>query len=189
MPKPAIREIILARRRSISAIDHAEWGCLVQDAFMALTEYASADVIALYCAVRGEVPTDRVMAHAFASGKKVCFPAVEKEGLVFRQIQGHQDLIPGGFGIPEPHSGCIPVNPADIDLFVVPGVGFDLAGQRIGYGRGYYDRALHRLESSGRLIAFCFEFQLLDAIKADHHDVIMDRIITERRVVTPVLPK
>jgi len=156
---------------------------------MALTEYASADVIALYCAVRGEVPTDGVMAHAFASGKKVCFPAVEKEGLVFRQICGHQDLVPGGFGIPEPHSGCIPVSPADIDLFVVPGVGFDLAGQRIGYGRGYYDRALHRLESSGRLIAFCFEFQLLDAIKADHHDVIMDRIITERRVVTPVLPK
>jgi len=185
MSKPAIRETILARRRSVSAADHAEWGRLIQDAFLALAEYVSADVIALYHAVRGEVPTGRVMEHALASGKKVCLPAVEKEGLVFREICGHPDLVPGGFGIPEPNPGCIPVNPSDIDLIVVPGVGFDLAGQRIGYGRGYYDRALHRLESSGRLIAFCFEFQLLDAIKADHHDVIMDRIITERRVVTP----
>ena len=189
MSKPAIREIILARRRSVSAADYAEWGRLVQDAFMTLPEYISADAIALYQAVRGEVPTDIVLAHALSAGKKVCLPAVEGEGLVFRRIYELGDFVPGGFGIPEPHSGCPPVNPADIDLIVVPGVGFDLAGQRIGYGRGYYDRALHRLESSGRLIAFCFEFQLLDAIKADHHDVIMDRIITERRVVTPVLLK
>jgi 5-formyltetrahydrofolate cyclo-ligase len=189
MTKPAIRETILARRRSVSAADYAEWGRLVQDAFMALHEYASADVIALYQPVHGEVPTDRVMAHAFANGKKVCLPAVEKEGLAFRLVSGHPDLVPGRFGIPEPHPDCLPVNPADIDLIVVPGVGFDLAGQRIGYGKGYYDRALHRLESSGRLIAFCFEFQLLDAIKADHHDVVMDRIITEQRVVTPVLLK
>jgi 5-formyltetrahydrofolate cyclo-ligase len=189
MTKPAIRQLILDRRRSVSAADYAEWGSLVQDAFMALGEYVSADLIALYHAVRGEVPTDRVMAHALAAGKKVCLPAVEKEGLVFRQISGNSDLVPGRFGIHEPHSGCRPVNPEDIDLIVVPGVGFDLCGQRIGYGRGYYDRALHRLESSGRLIAFCFEFQLLDSIRADHHDVIMDRIITEQRVVTPALIK
>jgi len=189
MTKPAIREIILSRRRSISAADYAEWGRLVQDAFMALPEYQSAGTIALYHAVRGEVPTDSVLVHALSAGKKVYLPAVVGEGLVFRRIYEHGDLVPGGFRIPEPHAGCTPVDPADINLIVVPGVGFDLAGQRIGYGRGYYDRALHMLESSGRLIAFCFEFQLLDSIKADHHDVIMDRIITERRVVTPVLPK
>jgi 5-formyltetrahydrofolate cyclo-ligase len=189
MTKPAIREIILSRRRSISAADYAEWGRLVQDAFMALPEYASAGAIALYQAVRGEVPTDSVLAHALSSGKKVCLPAVEGHELVFRRISEQGELVLGGFGIPEPHPGCTPVDPADIDLIVVPGVGFDLSGQRIGYGRGYYDRALHRFESSGRLIAFCFEFQLLESIKADHHDVTMDKIITERRVLTPVLSK
>jgi len=189
MSKPAIREIILARRRSLSAVEYAEWGRLIQDTFIALPEYRSARSIALYHAVRGEVPTDGVMADALASGKKVCFPAVEGEQLVFREICSLGEFAPGGFGIPQPHPGCSSMDSDGIDLFVVPGVGFDFAGQRIGYGKGYYDRALHRLESSGRLIAFCFEFQLLDAIKADHHDVIMDRIITEQRVVTPVLLK
>lgn len=189
MSKPAIREIILARRRSVSAAEYAEWGRVVQDTFIALPEYGAAGSIALYHAVRGEVPTDRVMAHALASGKKVLFPAVEGQGLVFREICTFGEFAPGGFGIPQPHADCSSMEPADIDLLVVPGVGFDLAGQRIGYGKGYYDRALHRLESSGRLIAFSFEFQLFDSIRADHHDVIMDRIITERRVVTPVLLK
>jgi 5-formyltetrahydrofolate cyclo-ligase len=189
MSKPVLREIILARRCSVSAVEYAEWGRLIQDTFIALPEYAAAESIALYHAVRGEVPTDRVMAAALGAGKKVCFPAIEGAGLVFREICSLGEFAPGGFGIPQPHDACSSMEPVDIDLIVVPGVGFDLTGQRIGYGKGYYDKALHRLESSGRLIAFSFEFQLLDSIKADHHDVTMDRIITERRVVTPVLPK
>ena len=72
----------------------------------------------LYHAVRGEVPTTMVMEAAIAEGKKVCYPAVIGNNLVFRQISGSGDFVPGVFGIPEPHAGCLPVDPADIDLLI-----------------------------------------------------------------------
>lgn len=89
----------------------------------------------------------------------------------------------------QPSAGCAATDPARISLIVVPGVGFDLSGQRIGYGKGYYDRVLHRLEGKGKLTALCYEFQLVDSLAGEQHDVNMDRIITERRIITPALLK
>jgi 5-formyltetrahydrofolate cyclo-ligase len=66
---------------------------------------------------------------------------------------------------------------------VVPGVAFDRSGRRIGYGKGYYDKTLHVLEGSGRLVAFCYDFQLFEEIVGEPHDVTMDIIVTETTVV------
>jgi 5-formyltetrahydrofolate cyclo-ligase len=107
----------------------------------------------------------------------------------FRRFQNCDGLVAGSFGIMEPAVESAVADCAEIDMFVVPGVGFDLSGQRIGYGRGYYDRALHRLEGSGRLTAFCYELQVVDSLHSESHDVVMDRIITERRIITPALLK
>ena len=99
----------------------------------------------------------------------------------FRRVLGLGDLTPGRYGIPDP-SG-VGWEPQLADLIVVPGVAFDLSGRRIGYGKGYYDRSLHRLEGSGRLVGFCYDFQLLQEIVGEPHDVTMDIIVTESRVV------
>jgi 5-formyltetrahydrofolate cyclo-ligase len=91
----------------------------------------------------------------------------------------------GAFSVPEPDGACSVHSPEEADLIVVPGVAFDLRGRRIGYGKGYYDRALHQLEGRGRLVGFCYDFQVVDEIAAECHDVMMDLIVTERRVINP----
>jgi 5-formyltetrahydrofolate cyclo-ligase len=189
MPKHLLRKTILARRRALSVSEQEDAGNIIQDTFMALPEYLAAGSVALYAPVHKEVSTGRVVNHALAAGKALFFPAVEGDSMVFRRIYGLDDLICGSFGIMQPGPGCTAAEPEEIEQIVVPGVGFDLSGQRIGYGKGYYDRSLHKLEASGRLTAFCYEFQLVDSLKSEKHDVVMDRIITERRVITPALLK
>ena len=121
---------------------------------------------------------------ALAAGKKLILPVVHGQGLLFREITGVHDLAEGAFGIAEPVSGCPERLPEKADCIVVPGVAFDRSGRRIGYGKGFYDRTLHRLEGMGRLVGFCFDFQLVEELKGEPHDVALDLIITERQTLS-----
>lgn len=189
MPKERQRKAILARRRELSDDEASSAGREIQGLFLTLPDYIAAGSVALYWPVNNEVSTDIVMAASLAAGKTVYLPAVIGDTLEFRRTASVSELVPGCFGVLEPAPGGEVGSLASIDMFVVPGVGFDMAGQRIGYGRGYYDRALHSLEGEGRLTAFCYEFQLVSSLSGEAHDVVMDRIITERRIITPALLK
>lgn len=183
MTKLILRKAILARRQALSAIEKSVADDAIQNVFLAMPEYLNAGSVALYLPINNEVSTAKVVTHALLTGKALFLPAVEGDAMDFRRINGLDDLVVGRFGIMQPGCGCNVANPKDIEMIVVPGVGFDLSGQRIGYGKGYYDRALHQSEGSGRLTAFCYEFQLVDLLEGEKHDVVMDRIITEHRVV------
>ncbi len=185
MPKNALRTRMLATRDRLGSDERLQAGSLILKTLSLLPEYEAAATVALYAAFRGEVPTGEMIRQALAAGKEVLLPAVVGNGLVFRRIEGEGDLAPGRFGIEEPKACCSEVAPEVVDLFVIPGVAFDLKGNRVGYGKGYYDRSLHRFEASGGLIGICYDFQLVDEIVGQPHDVIMDRVITERRVVPP----
>ena len=181
MPKRAHRAAVLARRRELTQLQVTTLSLALQQRFLELPEFVSADVLALYAPIHGEVETAAVAAAALAAGKRLLYPAVSGDDLKFCAVASLAELAPGRFGILEPRGeGC---DPAQADLIVVPGVAFDLCGRRIGYGKGYYDRALHRLEGSGKLVAFCYEFQLLQEIVGEPHDVTMDLIVTESRAV------
>ncbi|WP_136527063.1 5-formyltetrahydrofolate cyclo-ligase [Geomonas ferrireducens] len=181
MPKRAHRSTALARRRELTPSQVASLSQALQRRFLELPEYQAAREVALYAPIRGEVDTAAVAAAALAAGKKLLYPAVVGDDLKFCRVGGLGELTQGSFGILEPNGpGC---DPAAADLVVVPGVAFDMEGRRIGYGKGYYDRALHRLEGSGKLVAFCYDFQLLQEIVGEPHDVTMDLIVTESRVV------
>jgi len=156
---------------------------LVQQMFVGTAEFAAARMVGLYSPVHNEVETAYVMHEALGAAKTVLLPAVCPGGLEFRSITDPSELRKGNFGIPEPNKGCPVHPPGDANLIVVPGVVFDIRGRRIGYGKGYYDRALHDLEGNGRLVGFCYDFQLVEEIPGDSHDVRMDMIITERRVI------
>jgi 5-formyltetrahydrofolate cyclo-ligase len=157
----------------------------VQQALIETGEFAEARIVALYAPIHNEVETAQVLHAALASAKVVLFPAVCPGGLEFRRILNPAAMRRGHFGIPEPDAACPVHSPEEADLIVVPGVAFDLSGRRIGYGKGYYDNALHRLERKGRLVGFCYDFQLVEEIAGEPHDVRMDLIITERRVIRP----
>jgi 5-formyltetrahydrofolate cyclo-ligase len=181
MPKRALRSETLAKRRELSTQQVDCQSLALQSRFLALPEYGQARVLALYASIHHEVETSAVAAQALAAGKTLLYPAVEGSDIQFRQVRTLDELLPGRFGIPEPDGAAW--EPKAADLIVVPGVAFDCSGRRIGYGKGYYDKSLHRLEGSGRLVGFCYDFQLYDEIVGEPHDVTMDIIVTELRVV------
>lgn len=185
MPKRVLRASMLEARQRLSRAEQDASAALMLEALTSLREYAAARSVALYVASYGEVPTGALINRAIAAGKAVLLPAVTTQGVVFRRITTEADLVRGRYGIQEPPPYCKALEPSEIDLFVIPGVAFDLSGKRIGYGKGYYDRALHNLENSGKLIGLCYDFQLVDVIVGEPHDVVMDLVITERRVVAP----
>jgi 5-formyltetrahydrofolate cyclo-ligase len=185
MPKQNIRQLMLAKRRALPDIMGRSASRLVQQRFIATEVFAAAKVIALYAAVHNEVETGDALHAALDAAKVVLFPAVSPEGLVFRRVDHALELRQGTFGIPEPDAACTVCSPEGADLIVIPGIAFDLYGRRIGYGKGYYDKALHRLEGKGKLIAFCYDFQVVDEIVGEPHDVRMDMLITETRVIHP----
>lgn len=176
---------MLAKRRALLPVDVERLSLRIQQSFMSSAEFSSAKTLALYAPIHHEVDTAFVQRQALLLGKRVVFPTVEGVALAFRQIYAEADLVSGAFGIKAPGANSPSVPVEEIDIFIIPGVAFDLAGRRIGYGKGYYDRALHPLERCGRLVGFCYDFQLVDAIVGEPHDVTMDVIMSETRTVRP----
>ena len=85
----------------------------------------------------------------------------------------------GAHGIPEP-TEIVPISIEEIEIILVPGLAFDKTGARMGFGKGYYDKLLETRKAIK--IGICYDFQLLDKIPSEPHDVPMDIIITEKRV-------
>jgi len=184
MPKNALRRNLLERRRSVSATERALMDLHAQKMCLECQEFVSARVVALYSPVHHEVETAQLFSEAIADGKVVLFPAVTSGVLDFRRVKEKAELVPGKYGILEPSPCCESFRPDFIDFLIIPGVAFDLCCRRIGYGKGYYDKALHGLEGKGRLAGFCYDFQIVGEIPAAPHDIEMDLVITDRRVIS-----
>jgi 5-formyltetrahydrofolate cyclo-ligase len=184
MPKRSLRQQILARRMALS---HDQWLASSQSAqrrLISLEEFARAACIALYAPAHNETDTAGILAAAHAAGKRVLYPAVCGERMVFRQVEELRNMAEGSFGILEPCPTGIDHHADEPDLIVVPGVAFDPHGHRIGYGKGYYDRFLQHPGRTAHLIGLCHDFQLIDgAIPAEEYDIRMELIVTDRRVV------
>jgi 5-formyltetrahydrofolate cyclo-ligase len=89
------------------------------------------------------------------------------------------------FGYPQPIAGSPQVDPAEIDVWLVPGVAFDVAGHRLGHGVGYYDRLLARARSGAQLIGVTTERRIFPSIPNDRFDIPMELVVTEERVIRP----
>jgi 5-formyltetrahydrofolate cyclo-ligase len=125
-----------------------------------------------------------ILETSIAAGKRVLYPAVCGERMVFRQVQGMGCLSEGCFGILEPCPTGDDHLADEPDLIVVPGVAFDGYGHRIGYGKGYYDKFLQHPGRKAHLIGLCHDFQLIDGtIPAERHDIRMEILVTDRRVI------
>lgn len=176
---------MLSLRSGFPEQERSQASLLIQRALGDMPAYRAARMLALYAPIRGEVDTGWLMQLSWSLGKTVLMPAMSETGLVFREANSPDALAPGAFGILEPRSTPEHL-PEEADLLVVPGVAFDLAGRRLGYGKGCYDRVLHTLEGAGRLTAFAYDFQVVDEIAGEPHDVWMDLIITEKRILRPL---
>lgn len=183
MPKSKLRRLMLKMRRALSLEEVREKSRLVQENIILLEAYKAAGTIALYSSIHNEVLMNLIARDAASSGKRLLFPAMHDGVLLFRELIAGIKMHPGAFGILEPSKSGSIIDPAQIDLIVVPGVAFDITGHRVGYGKGCYDRALHNLEGKGRMVGACYDFQLVDEIVGEPHDVKLDIIVTDNRVV------
>lgn len=161
-------------------------------ALVQLPEYQSAQTILWYLDCRSELRTRQALPEALASGKRIVVPyctvddfGANKLGLWW--LQSTEELVVGKWKILEPPrerwgEPGKEIDPEQLDLVIVPGVGFSRNGGRMGNGQGYYDRLLTRVRPDCPLIALCYESQLFDDLIVSPHDVYMDKIVTENAV-------
>lgn len=135
-----------------------------------LPQWAAAETVLLYRAMPGEVQVE-----ALATGKRACWPVVVGRGQPLL-LRGDGPTRPGVFGIQEPTDACPLIAPDEVDLVIVPGLGFDGAGGRLGMGGGYYDRTLAQMRAVR--VGVCFQGQRVDAIPCAPHDLRMDVIVS-----------
>ncbi|MFZ4859490.1 MAG: 5-formyltetrahydrofolate cyclo-ligase [Desulfuromonadaceae bacterium] len=184
MPKRSLRSQLLAQRRSLSYDSFCASSRAAQTNLLSLEEYAEADCIALYAPAHNETGTELLLTAAFQAGKRVLYPAVCGHEMVFRRVERLEELQKGSFGILEPCPTGADHQADEADLIVVPGVAFDLAGHRVGYGKGFYDRFLHHPDCSAHLVGLCHDFQLREElIPADTHDIPMEIIVSDIRII------
>ncbi len=182
MPKKSIRERVLFRRKNLDDATSLAHSLSIQNRLLDTIEYSDAAAIALYSPIHNEVCTEAILHAAHASGKRVAYPRVRGRHLDFIEVGEPADLQSGAFGVLEP-VGTACVSATDLDMLVVPGIAFDLDGYRLGYGKGFYDRALHGGMSRGTLVGLCYEFQLVSELPIETHDIGMDLLITEERLL------
>lgn len=183
--KQAIREQAHANRRAQENKD--ELSQRICERFVALAEYAAARTVMFYLDVRAEVRTRRFLPTALSHGKRIVAPYCVEGDLALFNLESMDELSVGMYQIlePRPELRALPakrVEVDEIDLIMVPGVAFDRGGARMGHGFGYYDKLLEHARPDTPLVALAFECQLFDEIPTAPHDVVMDKIVTEKTV-------
>jgi 5-formyltetrahydrofolate cyclo-ligase len=149
--------------------------------FFSAISFPAAQVVAAYWPIRDEMDCQPILIRLMDTGQPVCLPVVMGEGepLELRLWQDGAPLYPSGFGTLAPEELAPKAVP---DVVLMPLLGFDGKGTRLGYGGGYYDRTLAALASKPRLIGLAFAAQEVDFIPRGDHDIPLDSVVTENGV-------
>jgi 5-formyltetrahydrofolate cyclo-ligase len=177
--KRSLRNEMLAKRKAQDEGERLSKSAKIAEQLVALEEFRRAGVVAVYLPVNGEAETSGIIEAARKAGKEVCVPTIGQGGAMCLVLYGESDeLGRGKYGIPEPMGKP---ERHHVDMVIVPGVAFDKFGHRIGMGGGHYDKYLKDRKCVN--VGICFDFQLVEKIPRELHDVPMDLIVTEREVL------
>lgn len=171
----------------MTAAEVAEKSSRIIKRLLATEEYRRSFTIMTYIDFRNEVQTGDLIKEAMAAGKRVAVPFADvvNRRLVPSLLENYPgDIQKGAWGVPEPKPQCLRVlDPAQLDLVVVPGVAFDVEGNRIGYGGGFFDRFLKIVRPGAVFAALAYELQVRPCVFPDTHDVPVHMLITENRLI------
>lgn len=153
----------------------------VAERVLTLPETRAAKLVLCCRSFGHEIDTHHLIARLLADGRQVCIPRCVEPG---RRLSLH--LLPCAletldFGLEQPAAGTAAIDPQAVDLALIVGLGFDSRGYRLGHGAGYFDRflATHPL----RTVGLAYDFQIVDRLPDDSHDVALDRIVSEQRIL------
>lgn len=174
--KSVLRTQLKAKRRELSRQEIAQKSDNAVKNLLPLLENHSC--VMAYLSAFKEVCVDEAIEQLIRSSVKVCVPVSDESTHTITPVRLTDlgNISHGAYGIREPISEEL-TNTSEITAAIIPGIGFDLSGRRIGFGMGYYDRFLQNFK--GLKIGVCYEFQLVDKIPTEITDIPMDIIVTE----------
>lgn len=182
--KEQLRAALLKQRSHIPEPAYLQRSSAIIDRLRALPEFTAADTVHCYVSLneRREVNTRPLLMSMLNGPKKVVVPVTQMENGTLRHvhIEAFSDLHANEWGVPEPTEGE-EVGLGELDLIVVPMVGADRNRNRIGYGKGFYDRFLARVDCP--TVGLVFEQGLVPSIPAEPFDVPLDYCITEQQII------
>ena len=173
--KAAVRARLLAARTALTEADRTKRDEALCDILAASPLLSHASCVLLYAAVRGEIDLSRVAEELSKAGIPLAYPITERGGVMHFRISTPSELVPGRYGIPEPPASAPPAPLDGHAVCLVPAVGFDRDGYRVGYGGGYYDRFLAGFSGISIGIA---DKPLDFPLPREEHDLSVDYLLT-----------
>lgn len=182
--KKAIRTSVLNARDAMPLDQRVCESVKMCDSILASAPYQRATTVLAYASFGSEFDTSfllqRALTETQTDKKNLVMPRVDKDTQLLQLHRVHHldELVAGACGIREPHADAKIVMPNEIDFILVPGVAFDSAGFRIGYGKGFYDKLLCLVNPISTRLSAAFDCQIVDAVPNEIHDERVDIIIT-----------
>ncbi len=181
--KEELRGELIKKRKELPKNEVLEKSKQIEKGLFEVDEFKKASTILFYVSYDNEVYTHEMIKECI-SEKNIVVPVTDKlrGKMILSKLDNWGDLAIGSYNILEPKKEKIKeISIDDVDLIIVPGVGFDERGNRLGHGKGYYDNLLKN--STSLKISLAFDFQIVENIPTEKHDIPVDKIITEKRVI------
>ena len=179
--KARLRKQLLDSRDALSLDFIKIASSKIQDNLRKVESYRNAASLGAYYSTGSEVQTPGILQEILNAGKDLALPKVVKNDLVFKKITSLSDIEVGNFSILEPKDRCETIK--KLDVIIVPAIAVTQEGYRLGYGFGFYDRFLHGKRS--KKIALSYAKQVVRSMPHDAHDIKMNCIVTEDKVIYP----
>ena len=178
--KKEIRASVLSARDAMPPDQRARESIKMCEAIIASTPYQRATTVLAYASFGSEFDMSFLLQRVLADKKNLVMPRVNRETqqLQLHRVNDLNELVAGLWGIREPRMDTEIVMPNESDFILVPGVAFDSAGFRIGYGKGFYDKLLPSVNPTSTRLSAAFDCQIIDAVPNEAHDQRVDIIIT-----------
>lgn len=182
-----LRREVLRQRDLLSELQRCAKSMAIVKRLLAIPLAVKAHTVFTYVNFRSEVETLPLIKSWLSVGKRVCVPLTipeESRLEAYQLTDPDHDLHPGYCQIPEPDSSRLPlVEPATIEVIVLPGSVFDVSGGRLGYGGGYYDRFISQQAPNAMRIGLAFEQQIIERLPLLPHDQRLHALISEDRLL------
>lgn len=170
--KKILRKGIVDKRKKLAEEYIHEYSKELSKKFFETDVYRNSKIIMSYVSIHGEVETEYINRRVLSQGKKLLLPKTYEKGVMKAfEVKDLNELVKNSFGLHEP----IETDEFLPDLVIVPGVAFDRSGNRLGFGGGFYDRYLQG--KNIKTIALCYEFQLVELLPKEEHDIPVDEIL------------